>query len=61
MVLYSLYKLGGREGVAALGIAEQRGEVAQVSGDTLRSALMSDLGRSDVQAFLLYRLARPGV
>jgi hypothetical protein len=39
---------------------EQRIAVAQKRGRTLHGEILGDLGRADVQAYLLYRMASPG-
>jgi hypothetical protein len=56
LYVYGLYKSGGRDGVATLGDAGARAELEGRSGRTVETALLGDLGRSDVQAYLLYRL-----
>jgi hypothetical protein len=39
---------------------EQRIAIAKKRGRTLQNEILGDLGRADVQAYLLYRMARPG-
>jgi hypothetical protein len=58
MYLYGFYKDLGED----TWTAYQAGEIdlaASKTGRTLDGLLLGDLGRSDVQAFLLYRLSRP--
>jgi hypothetical protein len=57
MYVYGFYKAGGVKGLEKFvegGAARQ--EYAEKSGRTMEVALLSDFGRADVQAFLLYRL-----
>lgn len=56
MYFYGFYKDIGREAIATLGSPEFRLMLEQRSGRTLQAVVLGDLGRSDVQAFLLYRL-----
>lgn len=55
MILYSAFKHGGTKDFqrAVTGQATQR-------GSNLTRVSLGDLARSDVQAFLLYRMSRPG-
>jgi len=39
---------------------EQRIEISKKRGRTLQGEILGDLGRADVQAYLLYRMASPG-
>jgi hypothetical protein len=58
MYLYGFYKDLGQDTLTAY----QAGEIdpeASKTGRTFDGLLLGDLGRSDVQAFLLYRLSRP--
>jgi hypothetical protein len=58
MFAYGLYKGYGGDLVTAL----RRGEVSQLAEERKRgldSTILGDLGRSDVQAYVLYRLASP--
>jgi hypothetical protein len=52
---YGLYKAAGIDGLRALLDPPRALEIARRSGRTLHSTLLSDLGRSDVQAYVLYR------
>lgn len=55
MLLYAAYKHGGtKEFQRAVAGHETK------KGTTLTRVVLGDLARSDVQAFLLYRLSRPG-
>jgi hypothetical protein len=54
---YGLYKGAGLEGLQAWTDPELAGELEHETGRTLPSLLLGDLGRSDVQAYLLYRLS----
>jgi hypothetical protein len=54
---YGFYKAEGLAGVQqALQGSQAQAELVQKSGRSLQSTILGDLGRSDVQAFLLYRL-----
>jgi hypothetical protein len=60
MYVYGFYKSGGREGLErALQGADQRAELTQKTGRTWEATVLGDLGRADVQAMLLYRIAGP--
>ena len=58
MYAYGFYKAAGRDGLAALTDAGIRTELEETRGRGLGAVLLNDIGRSDVQAFLLYRLSR---
>jgi hypothetical protein len=59
MYLYGFFKAGGLEGVqTALKGQETRAELEKESGRTLEGLILGDLGRTDVQAYVLYRLMR---
>jgi hypothetical protein len=61
LYLYGFYKAAGREGViAALTSAAEREKIAEQRNRSIETAVVNDLGRADVQAFLLYRLTREG-
>lgn len=53
---YGLYKGAGLEGLRAWTDPELASELEHETGRTLPGMLLGDLGRSDVQAYLLYRL-----
>ncbi|MDJ0617723.1 MAG: hypothetical protein QNJ63_13445 [Calothrix sp. MO_192.B10] len=60
MYLYGFFKTGGLEGLnTALEGQEARTTLQEESGRSWESLALQDLGRSDVQAFLLYRLMDP--
>lgn len=59
MYLYGFYKSAGVEGLAAVfRSAESRAGMEQKIHRPIESTLLGDLGRSDVQAFILYRQMR---
>lgn len=60
MYAYGLFKGAGLEAVEALESAEARQALAEQTRRPVESVLLDDFGRSDVQAFLLYRLMMPG-
>ncbi|MBV8554524.1 MAG: hypothetical protein JO116_03095, partial [Planctomycetaceae bacterium] len=56
---YGFYKNYGRDALDALN-AEARSEMtARSSNRTLEATILSDLGRADIQAYLLFRLTGP--
>ena len=59
MYFYGFFKEGGLDALKAFEGAKARVELEERTGRGLEGALLADLGRSDVQAFLLYRLSRP--
>ncbi len=59
MYLYGLYKGAGLDAWKSLTSSEARTKLEEQTGRTLERAILTDLARSDVQAFLLYRLMRP--
>lgn len=59
MYFYGFYKNVGLDSLNTFKSAEARAELTQETGRSLEGMLFGDLGRSDVQAFLLYRLSRP--
>lgn len=56
MYVYGFYKAAGFEVLAAIRSPEVRADLEERSGRTLEAALLGDLGRSDVQAYVLYKL-----
>jgi hypothetical protein len=54
--LYGFYKGAGPEGVSAIIDAEQRQILTEQTNRGLDMALLWDLGRSDIQAYVLYRV-----
>jgi hypothetical protein len=60
MYVYGFYKSGGREGLeAAMSSAEARADLEIQYKRSLEGAVLGDFGRSDVQAYLLYRSLEP--
>jgi hypothetical protein len=59
MYFYGFFKGGGLDALQAFEGAKARIELEERTGRGLEGTLVADLGRSDVQAFLLYRLSRP--
>lgn len=59
MYFYGFYKNLGQEGLTALQQGAKLSELNEKTGRTFDNLLLGDLGRSDVQAFLLYRLSMP--
>lgn len=59
MYLYGFFKSAGFDALRAFKGTEARAELTEETGRSLKMVLLGDLGRSDVQAFLLYRLAAP--
>ena len=58
MYVYGFYKSLGSNAVEAFH-ADQTAEVGDETGRTFTTLMLGDLGRSDVHAFILYRLMRP--
>jgi hypothetical protein len=56
MYVYGFYKESGLQALTAFEGQAARAEMEQKTGRTFQGLLLGDLGRSDVQAFLLYRL-----
>ncbi len=56
MYIYGFYKSLGSEAFQLFQEFDRRTEFEERSGRTMLTALLGDLGRSDVQAFILYRL-----
>jgi uncharacterized membrane protein len=60
MYLYGFFKAGGVDGInTALKSREDATELEEKSGRTLPGLLLGDIGRSDIQAYMLYRLMLP--
>ena len=57
MYIYGFFKEGGVEGVQQ-ALQKDSADVETKSGRTWQNLLLGDLGRSDVQAFVLYRIVR---
>lgn len=60
MYLYGFYKSAGVQGLqAAITSPDSRADMEQDIGRPIESTLLGDLGRSDVQAYILYRQLQP--
>jgi hypothetical protein len=60
MYVYGFYKFGGSEGLKAMTQgAEQRASMEEDFHHSFTASLLGDLGRADMQAYVLYRLSRP--
>jgi hypothetical protein len=60
LYVYGFYKSAGTEGLRrALWSSQSRADEAAEIHRPIQSTILEDLGRSDVQAFLLYRLMQP--
>lgn len=57
MYIYGFFKNGGIEGVQQ-ALQEDTSAAEEKSGRTWKGMLLGDLGRTDVQAFVLYRMMR---
>lgn len=59
LYIYGFYKGGGIEGLQAVTDEEVRVEMSENQNRDLEATFLNDLGRSDIQAFLLYRMVSP--
>lgn len=59
MYFYGFFKSAGLDGVEALYDPAARSQLEEETNRTVEVTLLGDLGRSDVQAFVLYRIVRP--
>lgn len=59
MYFYGFYKNMGQEALIALRHGARISDLSKKTGRTFDGLLLGDLGRSDIQAFLLYRLSMP--
>jgi hypothetical protein len=59
MYFYGFYKNVGLDALDALDNPRVRGQLEDETGRSLGDVLLGDLGRSDVQAFLLHRVTAP--
>ncbi len=60
LYLYGFYKSAGPEGLKRAFLSSQaRADEAAAIHRPIQSTILADLGRSDVQAFLLYRMLQP--
>lgn len=55
MYLYGFYKSVGRDALRAFEGADTRAALVEETGRSFEAMLLADLGRSDIQAFILYR------
>jgi hypothetical protein len=55
--MFGFYKSAGLEGLTAAADPNQRTLLEHETGRTLETLLLGDLGRSDVQAYVLYRVS----
>jgi hypothetical protein len=61
LYIYGFYKSAGASGVSqALSGSEERNQLSEKSGRTFKTILLGDFGRTDVQAFILYKLINDG-
>lgn len=56
---YGLFKAGGLDALQAIGDEQVREDIIAQSGRNLDYVILGDLGRSDVQAYVLYKLSLP--
>lgn len=56
MYFYGFYKDLGMKATDALSSSDEREQMAQRTGRTTEALVLGDFGRTDVQAFILYRL-----
>ena len=59
MYCYGFFKAAGLDSLKAFESAEARDALSKETGRTFQYLLLNDLGRSEIQAFVLYRLLRP--
>jgi hypothetical protein len=59
MYAYGFYKNYGLEGLESVSDPARRAQLQERSGRTFDAVILGDLGRSDVHAYLLYRLTSP--
>ena len=59
MYIYGFYKSAGMEGLATLQEGGARTDLELKTGRTLSTTILGDLARSDVQAYLLYKMIAP--
>jgi hypothetical protein len=57
MYVYGFYKSAGLKGLEVVGDAEARTQMEEKTGRTISTAVLGDLARSSIQAYLLYRLS----
>jgi hypothetical protein len=59
MYVYGFYKSMGRDFVTAFQEGTTAAELGEDTGRTLEGLVLGDFGRTDIQAFILYRLSLP--
>jgi hypothetical protein len=59
MYVYGFYKGAGLEGVRSFATSESITDLEEDTGRGLESLLLFDLGRADIQAFLIHRIEHP--
>ncbi|MBX0330976.1 hypothetical protein K2Z83_25305 [Oscillochloris sp. ZM17-4] len=59
MYFYGFYKNAGLDSLQAFGSASNRSQLEQVTRRDTIGLILGDLGRSDIQAFELYRILKP--
>ncbi|NTV99786.1 MAG: hypothetical protein HGA19_00605 [Oscillochloris sp.] len=59
MYFYGFYKNAGLDSFQAFNSANDRSHLEQVTRRDFKGMILGDLGRSDVQAFELYRIIKP--
>jgi len=60
LYLYGFYKSAGLDALQVFQGGSARAALTQRTGRTLQVVVLGDLGRSDTQAYLLFRLLSPG-
>lgn len=56
MYIYGIYKGAGLDVIEAINDREYRAELSYRTGRTIDVSILADLGRGDIQAFILYRM-----
>jgi hypothetical protein len=60
MYIYGFYKVSPQTFLTAMTSSESRSNIAEDSGRSLDGVLLGDLERSDIQAYLLFRIMQGG-
>lgn len=60
LYIYGFYKSAGVEVARIIRNPEAIRELEEETGRTMQRVLLNDLARSDIQAFILYRMSSPG-
>ncbi len=61
MYMYGFYKSVGTEALDAFDSSDTRESLSRKTGRTFAGSILGDLGRSDIQALLLYKMTAPPV